>query len=120
MDELTPEQIVELTDTLNGLRAKLEQLMIQTREGIRPVDLDQPIGRLTRMDAIQQQSMTAANRRSHDVRLRQVSQALAALDRDEYGYCRKCEDPIGYPRLSARPESPYCLQCQDAIDRRHP
>ena len=34
-------------------------------------------------------------------------------------WCRRCEEPIGYKRLSARPESPYCLDCQDEIDRKH-
>ena len=119
MDELTPEQTEELKRSLLALREELERLLDTTREGTKPVDLDEPIGRLTRIDAIQQQTMTMANRRSHDIRLRQVIQALSALEGDEYGLCRRCEDPIGYPRLEARPESPYCLECQDEIDRKH-
>ena len=101
------------------MRDELRELLAATREGTRPVALDEPIGRLTRMDAIQQQSMSTANRRSYDIRLRQVHQALTAIERDEYGLCRRCEEPIGYKRLNARPESPYCLDCQDEIDRRH-
>jgi DnaK suppressor protein len=111
MDELTPDQIDELKGTLQKVQAV-------TREGARPVDLQEPIGRLTRIDAIQQQKMTAANRRSSEIRLQQVNQALAAIERGEYGICRKCEEPIGHRRLTARPEAPYCLDCQDAIDRR--
>jgi len=136
MDELTNEQVTELKQVLAGLRGELKQLLAATKEGTRPVGLDEPIGRLTRMDAMQQQSMSAANRRSHDLRLQQVNQALNAIERDEYGFwqvnqalnaierdeygfCRRCDDPIGYKRLTARPESPYCLGCQDAIDRKH-
>ncbi len=94
-------------------------LLDRSREGARPVSLDEPIGRLTRMDAIQQQSMSAANRRQLDLRLRQVVQALGLVQRGDYGLCRRCEGAIGYARLCARPESPYCLACQDAIDRKH-
>jgi DnaK suppressor protein len=119
MDELTSDQVAELTRDLLDLQNQLEALVRSTRDGTRPVDLDEPIGRLTRMDAIQQQSMSVANRRSHDLRLRQVKQALALAERGEYGQCRKCDEPIGYPRLKARPESPYCLDCQDEIDRKH-
>jgi len=119
MDELTPEQISELETALVELREELERLMRMTRDGTRSVDLDEPIGRLTRMDAIQQQKMAVANRRRHDVRLQQVKQALAVIEGDAYGICRRCDDPIGYRRLRARPESPYCLRCQDAIDRKH-
>ena len=112
MNDLTSGQIQELKRALLALRGELERLLDATREGTKPVDLDEPIGRLTRMDAIQQQSMTTANRRSHDIRLRQVIQALSALERDEYGLCRRCKDPIGYPRLKARPEALLCLSCQ--------
>ncbi len=119
MDELTPEQVEELTRALVALKTELEGLLDVTREDTRPVDLDEPIGRLTRIDAIQQQKMAAAQRQQHDLRLRQVLQALAAADRGEYGLCKRCEDPISYRRLQARPESPYCLDCQDEIDRKY-
>ena len=41
------------------------------------------------------------------------------IEKERYGLCRRCGDPIGYPRLKARPESPYCLDCQDEVDRKH-
>ena len=119
MNELTQDQTEELKAALVARREELKRLLAATREGTRPVDLDEPIGRLTRMDAMQQQSMSAANRRSHDIRLRQINQALGAIEQDRYGLCRRCEDPIGYPRLKARPESPYCLDCQTEIDDKH-
>jgi len=119
MNELTKAQIDELKAALSGRRDELKRLLEATREGTRPVDLDEPIGRLTRMDAMQQQNMSAAARRSYDIRLRQIEQALGAMEQQRYGLCRRCEDPIGYARLTARPESPYCLECQDEIDRKH-
>ena len=119
MNELIAKQVTELKASLETLKGELERLMDMSREGTRTVELDQPIGRLTRMDAIQQQKMATANRHGHSVRLQQVLQALAAMDSGRYGACLRCEDPIGYPRLQARPESPYCLDCQDEIDRKH-
>jgi DnaK suppressor protein len=117
VDELTPEQIEELKAVLQERQAELQHLLEVTREGARPVDLKEPIGRLTRMDAIQQQKMTAANRRSSEIRLQQVDMALNAVERGDYGLCRRCEEPIGHRRLRARPEAPHCLDCQDASDR---
>jgi DnaK suppressor protein len=115
-DELTPEQEVELKDRLAKVRAELETLLAQTEDDAKPVDLGTPIGRLSRMDAIQQQQMTQANRRQHQIRLGQVERALAAFSRGEYGFCGKCEEPIGFRRLSARPETPFCHSCQSAIE----
>ncbi len=116
--ELTAEQTDELYQVLLSESARLEDLLKLSKEGARPVDLGEPIGRLTRMDAIQQQQMTKANRRSYETKLRQVRAALGLLGKDEYGFCRLCEEPIGYPRLKARPEAPFCLSCQDARESR--
>ena len=85
-----------------------------SKDGAKPVELSEPIGRLTRMDAIQQQMMTKASRETYQRKLRQVKVALEAMERDDYGYCRSCEEPIAFARLKARPETPFCLSCQDA------
>ena len=119
MNELTDEQTEGLQDALRKLQTEIESSLRSTREAAQPVDLDEPIGRLTRMDAIQQQKVTSANRRTNDIRLQQVKQALAAMRSGRYGFCRRCDDPIGFPRLEARPESPYCIDCQDEVDRKH-
>jgi len=111
-EELTGEQIAELKERLVALRDELEGALTAGAEGARPVDLDQPIGRLSRQDALQQQAMAQASRRNVELRLAQVRQALSAVERDEYGYCRRCEEPIGYRRLASKPEAPFCVSCQ--------
>ena len=112
--ELTPEQVDELHQFLLAEQVRLEEFLKRSKEGARPVELSEPIGRLTRMDAIQQQQMTKASRRTCERKLRQVRAALDMLGKDEYGFCRSCDEPIGYQRLKARPEAPFCLSCQDA------
>jgi DnaK suppressor protein len=47
-----------------------------------------------------------------------IAVALLAMDDDDYGYCRQCEEPIGHGRLRARPEAPFCLGCQSQRERR--
>lgn len=117
-EELTPEQVDELRRKLLALREELEGLLAATAEGARPVDLGEPIGRLSRMDALQQQSMVRASRSGLESRQRQVAAALAASARGDYGLCRECEEPIGFARLSARPETPFCLACQNRREAR--
>lgn len=113
VSELTSEQLEELHQHLLADRQRLEENLKLTKEDAKPVDLSKPIGRLSRMDAIQQQQMTKANRATHETRLRQIDASLDAHRKGEYGYCRACEEPIGYKRLTARPETPFCLSCQD-------
>jgi DnaK suppressor protein len=118
MTELTSSQIDQLRQQLLGLQDELHTLLATSAESVRPVSLDQPIGRLSRIDAIQQQQMAQANRHAYEIRLRQIQAALAAMADDEYGYCKSCDDPIGYARLSVRPEAPFCLSCQERRELR--
>lgn len=117
-EDLTPEQIEELREQLELLLTDLEEKLDTSRENVKTVGLDQPIGRLTRMDAMQQQKMAQEERRRRDIRRNQVRAALSAIESGEYGYCRRCEEPIGLKRLKAKPESPFCVACMGAVERR--
>jgi DnaK suppressor protein len=117
VQELQDQERDELAAALHKLQAELTALLDDVSAGARPVDLDEPIGRLSRMDAMQQQKMAQASRRAARLRLDQVTAALAALESGDYGLCRDCEEAIGYRRLKARPETPLCLECQRAKER---
>jgi DnaK suppressor protein len=117
-EELTNDQLEELSRLLVELQRTLEEGARSSAESSKPVELDQPIGRLSRMDALQQQHMAKENRRALDVRRKLVGAALVRLERGEYGLCQVCEEPIGYRRLAARPESPLCMPCQRTRERR--
>jgi DnaK suppressor protein len=114
--ELNNAQIEELRRDLLVLREEIDKLLGLTRDGVRPVDLDEPIGRLTRMDSMQMQSLARASRQGLQVKKRQVLAALASIAAGEYGLCRRCEEPVGFRRLKVRPETPFCLPCQETLE----
>ena len=118
MDLLTDERIEELESDLNALVAELEASLVASKEVAQPVDLDQPIGRVSRIDAIQQQKMVSANRRNAELRIQMAHAALSAIRNGDYGECKRCEEEIGFGRLKARPEAPLCVQCQRAVESR--
>ncbi len=118
MCELSDSQSAELHVDLEQLLADLDAGLEQSAEGSKPVDLDQPIGRLSRMDAIQQQKMVQAQRQRLTLRRQQVLAALAAFERDEYGECRSCGAEIPFKRLKVRPEAPFCIECRERMERR--
>ena len=117
-EELTEAQLAELVQRLHDLRAELRKTLRTTGEHAQTVELDQAsVGRLSRMDAIQQQQMADAQRRRNELRLKQIAVALMAVDDDEYGDCKVCGEPIGFARLRARPESPACVSCMAELER---
>jgi DnaK suppressor protein len=118
VDELKPAELELLRTALDTLAAELHVQLASSREGARPVDLDEPIGRLSRMDAMQQQKMTEANRRAAQLRLQQIEAAKTRFERDEYGECAECGECVGFKRLSVRPEAPLCIACQGLREQR--
>lgn len=112
MNDLTAVRLDELGQMIRQGCRELEELLASSSASSKPVALDEPIGRLSRMAAMQQQQMAIASRRSQTQRLQLLRNALQALEGDNYGECRLCEEPIGYQRLKVRPETPFCLACQ--------
>ncbi|NRA03941.1 MAG: TraR/DksA C4-type zinc finger protein [Myxococcales bacterium] len=113
MADLDAAAVAVFAETLRELREELRALLRSSADGAKPVGLDQAaVGRLSRVDALQQQAMAQANRQQVQVRLRRCEAALEAIQRDEYGLCRRCEEPIAIARLEAMPEAPFCVECQ--------
>lgn len=76
------------------------------------VTLDQQsVGRLSRMDAIQQQAMANATKARRAVERRQIAAALDRIMEDEFGYCENCGDEIPKARLSLAPTAIRCVSC---------
>lgn len=116
MSDLTPEQLEQFRENLLVAKASAEELLTQTADAAPVERSGSAIGRLTRMDALQMEAMAKMNRRQLQVRLQQIDAALSALDRDVYGTCRNCKEPIGIQRLEALPEAPFCVYCQEGFE----
>jgi len=59
------------------------------------------------------------NRNSIDMKLlREIADALHRMDREHYGICLECEEPISAKRLDAVPWARYCVSCQEEIAAR--
>ena len=50
--------------------------------------------------------------------LKKIEQALATIDSGDYGYCEETGDPIGIPRLLARPTATLSLEAQQRRELR--
>jgi len=81
------------------------------------VKLDQTsVGRLSRMDALQNQAMQVETERRREVELKRIDAALARLDNGEYGTCVSCGEEIQAKRLEMDPATPVCVNCAHKTD----
>lgn len=109
---LSSEQIEELEAELTRQLARLQKSMKITDEALRTVELDQTaVGRLSRMDSLQNQAMSAGLREREVARLAQLLEALERLDAGRYGLCTHCGESIPFERLFVFPEAPECASC---------
>lgn len=82
------------------------------------VQLDQGAqGRLSRMDAMQQQAMAASQVQRLRTELRKVEAALDRLAAGTFGTCCRCDEPMTPERLQADPAAPFCQDCADGGSR---
>ena len=76
------------------------------------VELQQDsVGRLSRMDALQQQAMAQAQVRRRETERKRIESALARIEEGEWGYCMTCGEEIAEKRLRHDPSVPLCVKC---------
>ena len=102
----------EIRQRLRDRQAQLQSDSAGSSNDRATVELDQTkVGRLSRMDAIQMQAMSAAIEQRRQQDLRRVGAALKRLDEGEYGYCLQCGDEIASGRLASDLAAPLCTGC---------
>lgn len=110
---------IEDADVIEAFRERLQseldetiRLIDESREYRAPVELDQQsVGRLSRMDAMQQQAMAQDITRRRQHRKLAIERALSRIRDSEFGYCAGCGEPIAVRRLEIDPTFEACVRC---------
>lgn len=90
---------------------KTKALIEEYKELTQPIEPDCAIGRVSRMDAINNKSVTEAALRQAEGKLNSLNRVYSQLGSDDFGLCLKCKNPIPLKRILIRPESLYCVSC---------
>ncbi len=103
---------------LEEVRSQIEKEIIKTEETIseykemtQPIAPENAIGRLSRMDAINNKSVTEAALRKAEEKLKNLKFLVTKVDDADFGLCRRCKNQIPLPRLLFMPQSPFCVNC---------
>ena len=108
------QKIRQLID--NKLVEYQSQLAL-AKESSKTVELDQALaGRVSRIDAIQQQKIAQAGLDRVKLKIKQLKLTLELLGSEEFGDCEECGKPIGIGRLTIKPESKLCIDCQSLLE----
>jgi DnaK suppressor protein len=91
--------------------AKTKRKVEQYEEMSQPVAPDNAIGRVSRMDAINNKGVVDAALRKAKERLAGLKHNLQKLDTKEFGMCLKCKRKIAIERILLAPQSSFCVNC---------
>ena len=83
----------------------------QLKELTKPIAPENAIGRISRMDAINNKSVNEASLRSLEGNVKKVKLALLRIDDPDFGMCRKCKNTIPEGRILLLPGATLCVNC---------
>jgi DnaK suppressor protein len=113
---INPRRMESLKERLERLLSEIDRGLEASTDVLKAVQLDQTsVGRLSRMDALQQQATRIGLRDAQLRERRRVEAALARLREGRYGICCACEDELSIERLQADPAVPFCMDCEIEI-----
>ena len=113
---ISPAQLLELKRDLTELEILLSAQSVETQASRGIVELDQQaVGRLSRMDALQNQAMAQANEKRRTAMTQKIARAFVLIAEDEYGYCQECGEGIPFARLKLDPTLSTCVTCASGV-----
>ncbi|KKB64603.1 molecular chaperone DnaK [Robbsia andropogonis] len=115
-DYMNDAQLAFFRDRLEKLQAEILHNAGQTTENLREtVIVPDPADRAT----IEEEHALELRTRDRERKLlKKVQQSLARIESGEYGWCEETGEPIGVPRLIARPTATLSLEAQQRRELR--
>jgi DnaK suppressor protein len=81
------------------------------RELSKPIAPENAIGRVSRMDAINNKSVNEVALRKAELRLKNLQVAMSKIHDIDFGICLRCKNVIPIARIMLLPQSVFCVNC---------
>ena len=104
-EKLELESIIK--QELNKTKVKVEELL----ELCKPIAPENAIGRISRMDAINNKAINEAALIKANDKMRLLKLALKNLNEPGFGLCKGCGNTIQPKRMALMPQSLFGVQC---------
>lgn len=102
---MNQEEKVKLGEAIAQKKEELLKTIEGLKELTKPMGLDNAVGRLSRMDYINNKSISEACLRTAESKLQALDRWLSLYNTDKFGRCSRCGNEININRLLLMPES---------------
>ena len=108
---MNQEELNEIRSLIESEIEKTEKAVQDYRELSQPIAPENAIGRVSRMDAINNRSVTEAALRTAEKKLKGLKTILPKVGEPDFGLCARCKEPVPLQRILLVPSSPFCVRC---------
>ena len=108
---MNKEQLIILKDKLNQEIKNTQDKITEYSELCKPIPPENSIGRISRMDAINNKSVVEAALRAAKEKIQQLNNMKKKINDTDFGFCIRCMKEIPFGRLIIQPQSKFCVNC---------
>lgn len=108
---MTQEELKKIETDIRHLIKKITREIEELEITAAPVKPENSLGRISRMDAINNKSVMEVSIRNRKRKLNKLQLALGNIKKPGFGLCFNCKKPINPKRLMLLPESNRCVRC---------
>lgn len=108
---MDPTTQKEYRNSLEQILREVENYLESSTNAAAAVEPDKGLGRLSRMEAMQDQQLVMEMRRRKKRQVADVKSAISRLETGNYGICIFCGKEISPERLAVTPEAQTCVSC---------
>jgi len=108
---MTPNDRQDLKEKIEKLIVQYEADVKSTEAMTQPIKPENSLGRISRMDAINNKAVMEVSLRNKKAKLSKLRIALDNINNEGFGLCSSCKKPIQAGRLMFMPESTRCVRC---------
>ncbi len=107
-----------INSKLKEIQQKINEEIVKTEASIsnyklltKPISPENAIGRISRIDAINNKTVNDAALRTAELKLNNLKVALSNINDPDFGLCFKCKSQIPIGRILLMPHTRYCVNC---------
>ena len=101
----------KLKKTIQDKITQVETEIEEIKKLAAPIEPENAIGRISRMDAINNKTINDRLLRNAAEKQKKLKLALSRVDEPKFGFCTLCDKSIQEARLLLMPESSLCVNC---------
>jgi len=108
---MTEKQRDEVKQSIENSILTTKHTIASLKELTKPISPENAIGRVSRMDAINNKSVNEAALRNLTNKLTLLEAAIQRVNQESFGLCIICNLPIPIQRILLMPQSNRCVNC---------